>query len=102
MRRMRGRPSLLFLASFLIAAHSLAKDGDQSGPADDHSVTLPPQPEPPPGLESEGPPVELDELPPPPAPPPGARKRAKRSRSLAQTQAPERAWKPVEQREIAS
>jgi hypothetical protein len=101
MCRMRGRPSSLFLASFLIAANSLAKDGDRSGHADDHSVTLPPQPEPPPGLESEAPPVELDGLPPPPAPPPGARKRARKSRAPARTQAPEREWKPNYQREIA-
>jgi hypothetical protein len=100
MRWTLGRPSLLLLASLLIVANSLAKDREPSGRAGDHSVPLPPQPEPPPGIENEAIPTELDALPPPPARPGGARKRPGKSRARTQTQAPEREWKPEDPRAI--
>jgi hypothetical protein len=101
MRSERARRPILFAgATLLIAANSHAKDGDPPRAESDHSVPLPPQPEPPPGVESNAAPVELESLPPPPAAPPGARKRHRSARATTKARAPESATAVTDDRDL--
>jgi hypothetical protein len=101
MRRERARRPILFAgAALLITANSHAKDGDPPRAESDHSVPLPPQPEPPPGVESNAAPLELESLPPPPAAPPGARKRHKSARAPTKARALESAPAATDDRDL--
>jgi hypothetical protein len=101
MRRERARQPILFAsAALLITSNLHAKDGDPPRAESDHSVPLPPQPEPPPGVESNTAPLELESLPPPPAAPPGARKRHENATAATRARAPGSAFAAADDRDL--